>query len=174
MWCVQNIPAGLCIELSEEPTQNWWSNLQCWLFQNHVIQSAYFGHGVFALLTPACYFSYLELDKNYVDHDSGLSVQPLVIVPTETVHEWNIAFSSNNKLIEIICTIISGLKTFYFWSDWCASQFRFEFVFCSLCCYPSALKIYWDYGAAHHFKVPPAHHFKVPHDGICGTVKRKI
>ena len=32
--------------------------------------------------------------------------------------------------------------------------------------YPSDLKIYWDYGEAHHFKGP--------HDGIGGTVKRKV
>ena len=32
--------------------------------------------------------------------------------------------------------------------------------------YPHDLKIYWDYGEAHHFKGP--------HDGIGGTVKRKV
>ena len=68
--------------------------------------------------------------------------------------------------MEIICTITPALKAIYFWSDGCASQFCSKFVFCSLCFYSSVLKIYWDYGNAHHFKGP--------HDGIGGTVKHKI
>ena len=52
------------------------------------------------------------------------------------------------------------------WSDGYASQFRSQFVFKSLLSYDENLKIYWNYGEAHHFKGP--------HDGIGGTIKRKI
>ena len=54
----------------------------------------------------------------------------------------------------------------YIWSDGCPSQFRLKCVFQSLSFYPSRLKFFWDYGEAHHFKVP--------HDGIGGTIKRKV
>ena len=54
----------------------------------------------------------------------------------------------------------------YFWSDRCASQFRLKYVFQSLSFYPSWLEVFWDYGEAHHFKVP--------HDGIGGMIKRKF
>ena len=46
------------------------------------------------------------------------------------------------------------------------SQFRSQFIFRSLCYYPPALKLSWDYGEAHHFKGP--------HDGIGGILKQKL
>ena len=46
------------------------------------------------------------------------------------------------------------------------SQFRSQFVFRSLCYYPPALKLSWDYGETHHFKGP--------HDGIGGMLKQNI
>ena len=36
----------------------------------------------------------------------------------------------------------------------------------SLCYYPPDIKVFWDYGEAHHFKGP--------HNGIGGTIKRKV
>ena len=59
-----------------------------------------------------------------------------------------------------------SLERVYIWSDGCASQFRSQYVFRSLLYYPDKLKITWDHGAAHHIKGP--------HDGIGGTVKRKV
>ena len=70
------------------------------------------------------------------------------------------------KLVELIKNYIPHLKRVYFWSDGCSAQFRSKFVFRSLLYYPNDLEISWDYGEAHHFKGP--------HDGIRGTVKRKI
>ena len=130
--------------------------------QNHEIQSAYFGHEAFTLFTAACYYKPLSATDCEVDIDSGLAIHSVVVVSNER----NIAFTCNNKLIEIMRNLIPGLKTVYIWSDGCATQFRSKFVFRSLSFYPSDLKIYWDYGEAHHFKGP--------RDGIGGTVKRKV
>ena len=52
------------------------------------------------------------------------------------------------------------------WSDGCASQFRSQYVFQTLSFHPASLKVFWDYGEAHHFKGP--------HDGIGGTIKRCV
>ena len=70
------------------------------------------------------------------------------------------------KLLDYLKSISTSLKTVYFWSDGCASQFRSKYVFRSLSFYPSWLKVFWDYGEAHHFKGL--------HDGIGGTIKRKV
>ena len=61
--------------------------------QHHEMQSAYFVHEAFTLYTAggAC-----------VDKDAGLKVLSVVIVSNETIHERNIALSSNMKLLEIV------------------------------------------------------------------------
>ena len=82
------------------------------------------------------------------------------------LHERNIAFACNNKVIETVKEFMPSLERVYIWSDGCASQFRSQYVFRSLLYYPDKLKITWDYGEAHHFKGL--------HDGIGGTVKRKV
>ena len=51
----------------------------------------------------------------------------------------------------------------YIWSDGCASHFMSQYVLWTLSFYPAGLKVFWDYGEAHHFKGP--------HDGIGGTIK---
>ena len=89
-----------------------------------------------------------------------------VIVSNEAIHDRNTAFSCNMKLSEIVRQHIPSLKLAYFWSDGCTAQFRSTFAFCSMTFYPNDLELSWDYGEAHHFKGP--------HDGIGGTVKRKV
>ena len=134
--------------------------------QKHEIQSAYFGHEAFTLFTAACYFKSNTEQGIETDKDSRLYVLPLVVVSNQTIHERNIAFACNNKVIKIMQRYMPSLKRVYIWSDGCSSQFRSQFVFRSLLYYPDNLKITWDYGEAHHFKGP--------HDGIGGTVKRKV
>ena len=78
------------------------------------------------------------------------------------------------KLLEIILQYLPNTNiyqtlpnhTVYFWSDGCSGQFRSKYTFRSMSYYPQNLKLFWDYGEAHHFKGP--------HDGIGGTVKRKV
>ena len=99
------------------------------------------------------------------------SIQPLISCPCcycfyQTVHERNIAFSCNNKLIEFIKDIVPDLKKVHFWSDSCCSQFHSQYVFRIFCYYPLDLEITWSYGEAHHFKWS--------HDGIGGSIKRKV
>ena len=61
--------------------------------QHHEMQSAYFVHEAFTLYTA---------DGACVDKDAGLKVLSVVIVSNETIHERNIALSSNMKLLEIV------------------------------------------------------------------------
>ena len=70
------------------------------------------------------------------------------------------------KLLEIVRQHIPSLNKAYFWSDGCTAQFHSRFTFHSMPFYPNDLELSWDYGEAHHFKGP--------HDGIGGTVKRKV
>ena len=84
----------------------------------------------------------------------------LLLFPTKH-YECNIAFACNNNVIETVKEFMPTLERVYIWSDGCASQFRSQYVFRSLLYYPDKLKITWDYGEAHH-------------DGIGGTVKRKV
>ena len=70
------------------------------------------------------------------------------------------------KLLEIVTQHIPSLNKAYFWSDGCTAQFHSRFTFQSMTFYPNDLELSWDYGEAHHFKGP--------HDGIGGTVKRKV
>ena len=69
------------------------------------------------------------------------------------------------KLLEIVRQHIPSLKKAYFWSDGCIAKFHFRLIFRSMN-YPNDLELNWDYSEAHHFKGP--------HDGIGGTVKRKV
>ena len=147
------------IALSVDFSHNY-DNKQC-----HEIQSAYFGHEAFTLFTAACYVksNIPERVNSTIDNDNGLTVVPVVIVSNQTVHERNIAFSCNNKLIEFIKDIVPNLKKIHFWSDGCCSHFRSQYVFRLFCYYPLDLEITWSYGEAHHFKGP--------HDGIGGCIK---
>ena len=74
------------------------------------------------------------------------------MVSNETSHDRNVAFINNNKLISFVQEINSAVDTFHFWSDGCAIQFRFKYVFHSFSYYPANIKLTWKYGAAHHFK----------------------
>ena len=56
------------------------------------------------------------IDGTCIDKDAGLKVLS-VIVSNETIHEQNIAFSCNMKLLEIVRQHIPGLKKTYFCSD---------------------------------------------------------
>ena len=111
--------------------------------QHHEIQSAYFGHEAFTLYTAACYFKMNEVSDVSYDNDTNLNVLPAVIVSNETNHERNIAFSCNNKLLDIIRNKVPELEVVYFWSDGCASQFRSRFVFKSFLLYPRNLNFFW-------------------------------
>ena len=133
--------------------------------QKHDIQSPHFGHEAFTLFTAACYYKPTWKENEKVDA-SGLVAHSVVIVSNETIHERNIAFSWNMKLLDYLKSINLSLKRVYFWSDGYVSQFRSKYMFRSLSFYPSWLKIFWDYGEAHHFKGL--------HDGISGTIKRKV
>ena len=136
--------------------------------QHHEIQSAYFGHEAFTLFTAACYVKRSNdhsLNSN-IDQDIGLEVFPVAIVSNQTLHERNIAFSCNNMLLEFVKSFLPGVKKVHFWSDGCCNQFRSQYVFRLFCLYPTDLEINWNYGEAHHFKGP--------HDGIGGSVKRKV
>ena len=105
-------------------------------------------------------------DIGKLDNDSGLRVLLVVIVSNQILYERNIAFACNNKVIETVKEFMPSLERVYIWSDGCASQFQSRYVFRSLLYYPDKLKITWDYGEAHHFEGP--------HDGIGGTVQRKV
>ena len=66
--------------------------------QLHEIQSAYFGHEAFTLLTAAYYVKGCNTDfniKSNIDKDTGLTFIPHVIVSTQTKHERNTAFWYN-------------------------------------------------------------------------------
>ena len=117
------------------------------------------------MYTAACYYRSHDIDGACVNKDAGLKVLS-VIVSYETIHERNIAFSCNMKLLEIVRQHILSLKKAYFWSDGCTAQFHSRFTFCSMTFHPNDLELIWDYGETHHFKCP--------HDGIGGTVKRKV
>ena len=121
----------------------------------------------FTIFTAACYYKSDDtLDCSEIDKDCNLKVLPVVIVSNETLHERNIAFSCNTKLLGIIGSFLPNLQKVYFWSDGCTGQFRSKYVFRSLSYYPTELQLHWNYGEAHHFKGS--------HDGIGGTIKRKV
>ena len=120
--------------------------------QHHEIQSAYFGYEAFTLYTAACYYRSHDIDGACVDKDTGLKVLSVVIVSNELIHEGNIAFSCNMKLLEIVRQHIPSLKKAYFWSDGCTTQFHSRFTFRSVTFYPNNLKLSWDYGEAQYFK----------------------
>ena len=68
-------------------------------------ESTYFGHVAFTLYTGAYYFKNEisnETVDSVVDKDPGLNTLPVVIISYQTVHERNIVFSCNHKLIEFI------------------------------------------------------------------------
>ena len=136
--------------------------------QYHEIQSAYFGHAAFTLFTAACYSKGETTSEAVatIDKDTDLQVLPVVIVSNKTTHEINIAFTCNQMLLEFMIGLFPGVKKVHFWSDGCSSQFRSQYIFRFLCNFPAELEITWNYGQAHHFKGP--------HDGIGGTVKRKV
>ena len=91
----------------------------------------------------------------------------IAVVSNEVNFERNIAFHCNQKVIKMVCNQIDrAINTVYIWSDGCVSQLRSQYVFLTLSFYPPDLKMFWDYGEAHHFKGP--------HDGIGGTIKRSI
>ena len=106
------------------------------------------------MYTAACYYRSHDIDETCIDKDAGLKVPSVVIVSNETIHERNIAFSCNMKLLEIVRQHIPGLKNTYFWSDGCTAQFRYRFTFRSMTFYPNYLELSWDYGEAHSLKVP--------------------
>ena len=116
------------------------------------------------MYTVACSCRSHDINGTCIDQDAGLKVLS-VVVSNETIHERNIAFSCNMKLLEIVRQHIPSLKKAYFWSDGCTSQSRSRFTFRSMT-YPNDLELSWDYGEAHHFKSP--------HDCLGGTVKRKV
>ena len=70
--------------------------------QHHEIQRAYFGYETFTLYTAAFYYRSYDTDGACVDKDAGLKVLSVVIVSNETIHERNIAFLCNMKLLEIV------------------------------------------------------------------------
>ena len=119
-----------------------------------------------SLCTAACYYRSYDIYGTCIDKDAGLQVLSVVIVSNETIHERNIAFSCNMKLLEIVRQDILSLKKAYFWSDGCTAQFRSRFTFRSMTFYPNDLELSWDCGETHHFKGP--------YDVIGGTVKRKV
>ena len=134
--------------------------------QKHEIQSAYFGNEAFTLFTAACYYKPTGNENEKVVA-SRLVVHSVVIVSNdETMHQRNIAFSCNMKLLDYLKSINPKLKTVYFWSDGYASQFRSKYVLRSLSFYSFWLQVFWDYGEAHHFIGP--------HDGTGGKIKRKV
>ena len=132
--------------------------------QKDKIQSVYFGHEAFTIYTAACYSEECVNDQSETDLNSGLSLS-VAIVWNETVHERNIAIAYL-KLLEVVQQQLKHIKTVYFWSDGCSSQFCSQYTFWSLCLYPADVKLSWDYGEAHHFKGP--------HDSIGGCIKRKV
>ena len=111
--------------------------------QKHEIHRAYFGHEAFTLFTAACYYKPTGKENEKIDA-SGLVVHSLVIVSHKIIHERNIAFSCNMKLLNYLKAINPTLKTVYFWSDGRASQSRSKYAFQSLSFYPSWLKVFWD------------------------------
>ena len=84
--------------------------------QHHEIQSACFSYEAFTLYTTAYYRSH-DIDGACIDKDTGLKVLSVVTVSNETIHERNIAFSCNMKLLEIVRQHIPSLKKDYFCSD---------------------------------------------------------
>ena len=66
--------------------------------QLHEIQSAYFGHEAFTIFTCACYHVPCKEDNNKI----RLETIPIAIISNETVHERNIAFHCNQKLLQIV------------------------------------------------------------------------
>ena len=90
--------------------------------QHDEIQSAYFGHEAFTLYTAGCYYRSHNIDGACVNKDAGLKVLSVVIVSNETIHERNIAFSCNMKLLEIVRQHIPSLKKAYIWSDGYTAQ----------------------------------------------------
>ena len=61
--------------------------------QHHEIQSAYFGHEAFTLHTAACYYRSHDNDWACVDKDA------VFFASNETIHEQNIAFFCNMKVL---------------------------------------------------------------------------
>ena len=70
--------------------------------QHHEIQSACSGHEAFTLYTAACYHRSHDTDGACVDKDAGLKVLSFAIVSKEIIHEQNLVFSCDMKLLEIV------------------------------------------------------------------------
>ena len=51
-----------------------------------------------------------EIVDSVVDKDTGLNTPPVAMISNQTVHERNIAFSCNHKLIEFITSILPKSK----------------------------------------------------------------
>ena len=134
--------------------------------QLHEIQSAYFGHEAFTVFTCVC--CHRSFDTEVMDDkESGLKLIPIAIISNEVTHAQNITYHCNQKVIQMVQNKLNQVvNTVYIWSDGCSSQFRSQYVFQTLSLYPASLKVFRDYGEAHHFKGP--------HDGIGGTIKRCV
>ena len=134
--------------------------------QLHEIQPAYFGHETFTVFTCVCYHRSFDTEV-MDDEESGLKLISIAIISNEVTHERNIACHCNQKVIQMVQNKLNQvINMVYIWSDGCASQFRSQYVFRTLSFYPASLKVFWDYGEAHHFKGL--------HDGIGGTIKRCV
>ena len=90
----------------------------------------------------------------------------MVIVSNETQHGRNIAYSCNTKSLNCVLEQLLNINRIFFWSDGCASSFWSRYVFYSFLFYPQDVTLSREYGEAHHFKDP--------HDGIGGSMKRKV
>ena len=66
----------------------------------HKIQSAYFAHETFTVVTAACYIkgslSVVHDINLTVDKDTGLNVIPVAIISNKTLHEKNRTFCCNS------------------------------------------------------------------------------
>ena len=133
--------------------------------QKNEIQSTYFGHEACTSYPAACHFKE-EWPGAKRQPDCDLYMLPVVMVSNETQYERNIAYSCNIKLLNFILEKLPNINQIFFWSDGLASQFRSRYVFYSFLSHSQDVTLSWNYGGANHFKGP--------HDGIGGSVKRKV
>ena len=124
--------------------------------QQDEIQSAYFGQPSLSLFTACVY---------HLDSIGDLVERPITVVSESSNHSRIAALTCIDFVIKEVEKQMKLTKAII-WSDGCAAQFRFRFVFKLLSTYRPNLLIDWHYNEAHHGKGPM--------DGIGGTIKNVV
>ena len=88
------------------------------------IQNAYFGNSIFSIFITCCY------TKSLIDNGDGLKKESVVVISESKDHNQIAALTCLKKVIEEVERVNAVKYTkVVVWSDGCAAQFRYRFVF---------------------------------------------